>query len=158
MISTEIIEIIKSSNIENVFNIGANEFLVLILGSLIVGFICLTLYYRIYNNNKRWSELKFYEKSIVSLIIGFLSILVSLYILTILVLLTLLLKVPLENYEKILMQLPYLGSFFYFIIFLKLNSNKPYKELGFIKEYILGTGNLIFGLSFLAIIILFCIF
>ena len=53
------LELINSSNISKAFGLNDNHFLIVIFGSLIIGYICLTFYYRIYSDNKRWAKLEY---------------------------------------------------------------------------------------------------
>ena len=128
-------QFIENSNISNAFGIDANSFLILISGSFIVGYICLTLYYMVYNDdsNDKWKELNFSEKAIVSLVVGFLSIISSQYLIIIF-------KFT-NNFDKklehLFLQLNYMVPFILFIVFSSvLNLNKKYQEMEFIKEYI----------------------
>ena len=78
--TTQLIDIF---GITRIFGLEVNSLLTIILGSLIVGYTCLTFQYKIYDNNQRWTNLDHFEKVMVSMVIGFLSILASLYIVTI---------------------------------------------------------------------------
>jgi len=145
------LEIINSSNIPKAFGLEANSLLIVIFGSLIVGYICLTFYYRIYDDNKRWEALEYSEKATVSLIIGLLSILSSLYIVTIYQL-----SIPeAKNLEQLFSQLRYISPFFYFIFFVVLTSKNNFEGLDFIKTYIWYSSNAIVVLN---IIFMFLIF
>ena len=147
-------QIINNSSIPNAFGIDANSFLILISGSFIVGYICLTLYYLVYNadSNYMWKQLNFSEKAVVSLVIGFLTIFVSILIVELYKLST--------NFEKKLeqsfLQLNYLFPFILFVIFSWLiNLKKKYQNMEFIKKYIMITVIWIFLLSVILISIVF---
>ena len=148
-------QIINNSSIPNAFGIGANSFLILISGSFIIGYICLTLYYMVYNAdfNNKWKELNFSEKAAVSLVIGFLTIFNSLLIVELYRLFS--------NFSSILeqsfLQLNYLFPFFLFIVLSRLISyKKKNQKMEFIKKYIETTFILMFSLCFILILTILC--
>ena len=146
-------QLINSSQIPEVYGLSDNFFLILLVGSLVVGYICLTFYYKVYQNNNRWTELDYFEKTIICLIVGFLSIIVSSYFVNIY-------KLTSVNneYSNILFkQLLYVSPFLYFSAFSYLSEISNYKELDFIKTYILRTVTLILTLNFILILIVFYI-
>lgn len=146
-------QLINSSQIPEVYGLSDNFFLILLVGSLVVGYICLTFYYKVYQNNNRWTKLDYFEKTIICLIVGFLSIIVSSYFVNIY-------KLTSVNneYSNILFkQLLYVSPFLYFSAFSYLSEISNYKELDFIKTYILRTVTLIFTLNFVLILIVFYI-
>ena len=126
-----IYQFIEKSNISKAFGIDVNSFLILISGSFIVGYICLTLYYMVYNDgaNNKWKELNFSEKAIVSLAIGFVSILPSILIVH--------MYQSVINNDKNIEQFYYIYPFIYFIMISGLvNKIKNYREMKFIKVYL----------------------
>ncbi len=127
---------IENSNISKAFGLDVNGFLVLILGSFIVGYICLTFYYKVYYDysNRKWSELNFSEKAIVSLVVGFFGIFISL--LAILVSIFTIFSDNIEQLNQFLLQLSYVTPFLYFIGFSRITAKCDYKGLDFIKNYI----------------------
>lgn len=136
----DLLEVIKliigTSNISNVFGIEDNSFLILIMGSFIVGYTCLTFYYKIYYYNDSWKNLDYPEKAIVSLVIGFLSVLASLYIVTFY---QYVFFKGISGLEQIFLQLMYIAPFLYFITFSALSSlifESMHTELDFIKKYV----------------------
>jgi len=76
-------QVISMFNITKNFGIDAQSFFILIFGSVIVGYMCLTFYYKIFSNNERWTKLDYFEKVIVSLVVGFFSIIVSIFAVTV---------------------------------------------------------------------------
>jgi len=151
-----ITQVISMFNIPKAFGIDINDFLTIILGSFIVGYICLTFHYKIYSNNRRWTELDYFEKAIVSLIIGFFSILVSLFAITVYKF-TIFPKENIDQLNQLFTQLKYLVPFLYFIGFSSITAKYDYKELDFIKKYIKYSFFLILGLSFAFALIVFYI-
>ncbi len=148
-----ITQVISMFNISNAFGIGINDFLTIILGSFIVGYICLTFHYKIYSNNQRWTELDYFEKAIVSLVIGFFSILISIYAVTIYQL-----TFPNDSIEQMgqfFLQLKYITPFLYFIAFSTIAAKYDYKELDLIKKYISISFFLIVNLNFAFALIIF---
>lgn len=146
-------QLINSSQIPEVYGLSDNFFLILLVGSLVVGYTCLTFYYKVYHNNNRWTELDYFEKTIISLVVGFLSVIASSYFVIIY-------KLILVNneYSNILFkQLLYVSPFLYFYTFSYLSKRSNYKELDFIKTYVLRTLTLIFSLNFVLILIVFYI-
>jgi hypothetical protein len=145
------LELINSSNIPKAFGLNDNSFLIVIFGSLIIGYICLTFYYRIYGDNKRWAKLEYPEKAIVCLVIGLLSILSSLYIVTIYQL-----SLPdAKNLEQLFLQLRYISPFFYFIFIVALTSRNNFKGLDFIKTYLWYSSSAIAVLNIMLIFLIF---
>ena len=134
----EIIKLIGISNISNAFGLEDNSFLILIIGSFIVGYTCLTFYYKIYHHNESWKNLDYPEKAIVSLVIGFLSILASLY----LVMFYQHTFFKDTNLDQFFLQVKYISPFLYFITFSalvslpQLTSESMHTDLGFVKIYI----------------------
>jgi len=51
------------SGISKTFGLNVESLLTLIFSSVIVGYICLTFYYKIYSDNKRWKDLDYSEKN-----------------------------------------------------------------------------------------------
>ena len=148
-------QFIENSNISKAFGIDVNNFLILILGSIIVGYTCLTFYYKIFSNNQRWTKLDYFEKVIVSLVIGFFSVLVSIYTVTVYSF-----ALSQDNREllgKTFLQMTYILPFLYFISFSKITAKYDYKELDFIKKYIGISFGLIIGLNFAFMLIIFYI-
>lgn len=149
--STQLIDILRISNI---FGVESGTFLSILLGSFIVGYTCLTFKYKIYDNNERWTNLDQLEKGIVSLVVGFLSILTSFYIVTIY-------QVTFLNnngLEQLILQLKYVSPFLYFIIFSISTAKSKFEEFDFIKKYIWFSFNFILTLNFLfALIMLYII-
>ncbi len=149
--STQLIDILGLSNI---FGVESGNFLSILLGSFIVGYTCLTFKYKIYDNNERWTNLDQLEKGIVSLVVGFLSILTSFYIVTIY-------QVTFLNnngLEQLILQLKYVSPFLYFIIFSISTAKSKFEEFDFIKKYIWFSFNFILILNFLfALIMLYII-
>ena len=129
-------QLIANTNIAKVFGLGVDSFLTVILGSFIVGYICLTFYYKIYNNNELWTKLEFAEKVVVSSVIGLSSILVTLFVVTIFQLMLQLIPIN-KEFERTLAQLYYIAPFLYFIVFWKRTAKNNYSELEFIKRYVL---------------------
>lgn len=130
-------QLVEASNISKVFGLDVKSFLTLILGSFIVGYTCLTFFYKIYyeQDNDKWINLNFSEKAIVSSFIGFLSILVSLFVVATWSLLYI--NNSTEKLEQLLSQFYYIFPFLYFaIISVYLTRKYNYKGLVFIKEYI----------------------
>lgn len=76
-------QLINISGISDVFGLSVKSLLIVLFGSIIVGYTCLTFRYKIFEYNQKWKALDYTEKTVVSLVIGFLSILSSLYIVTI---------------------------------------------------------------------------
>ena len=146
-------QLINSSQISEVYGLSDNFFLILLVGSLVVGYTCLTFYYKVYHNNNRWTELDYFEKTIISLVVGFLSIIVSSYF----VIIYKLTSVNNEYSNILFKQLLYVSPFLYFSAFSYLSEISNYKELDFIKTYILRTVTLIFTLNFVLILIVFYI-
>jgi len=142
----DIIQHVDLSILSNAFGIENNSFLTLIIGSFIVGYICLTFYYKIYfdQDNEKWTKLEFSEKVIVSLFIGFLTILVSLFAVA-----TWQLYYNDKVLEKFFLQLYYVSPFLYFKIISAFTHKENYKELVFIKKYILISIKIIMGLVFI---------
>ena len=128
-----IIQHVDISNISKAFGIENNSFLILIIGSFIVGYICLTFYYKIYydQDNEKWTKLEFSEKATVSLIIGFLSIMNSLFVVAI----WQLSYRNDKNLEQFFSQLNYIIPFLYFTFISGLTHKYNYKGLDFIKKY-----------------------
>jgi len=149
-----LMEIMDKSEITEAFNLNLNSFVVIILGSLIIGLTCLTIYYTVYYENKRWSSLKYFEKSMIGFIIGLLSILCSSFFVASLQLI----YKKYEQMDQMLQQLIYLGPFLYFVAFCLVNSKKIYKKLDFIKDYIQFSCIFIFGMSFVLLILIFIIY
>ncbi len=150
-----ITQVISMFNIPKAFGIDINDFLTIILGSFIVGHTCLTFHYKIYSNNQRWMELDYFEKAIVSLVIGFFSILVSIYAVTVYQF-----TIPKDNIERLgplFLQLKYVAPFLYFIVFSVISAKYDYKELDFIKKYIGISFGLIVSLNFAFMLIIFYI-
>jgi len=147
-------QLINSSHIAEVYGLDDNFILILLVGSLVVGYTCLTLYYKVYhNNNDRWTELDYFEKAIISLIVGFLSVIASSYFVIIYQLI-----LGNNEYSNILfLQLLYFSPFLYFLAFSYLSERSDYKDLDFIKTYILKTAILISTLNFVLILIVFYI-
>ena len=145
--TTQLIDIFS---ITRVFGLEVNSLLTIILGSLIVGYTCLTFKYKIYDNNQRWTNLDHFEKAMVSMVIGFLSILASLYIVTIYQF-TL---INSKDLEQFFLQLKYVSPFLYFISFSIITAKSNYEELDFIKKYIWVSFSLIFSLNFLLVLII----
>ncbi len=150
-----ITQIINMFNIPKAFGIDINDFLTVFLGSLIVGYTCLTFQYKIYSNNERWTKLDYFEKAIVSLVIGFFSILVSIYVVTIYQFT--ILKDNIEQLSQLILQLKYLVPFLYFISFSAITAKYDYKDLDFIKKYIGISFALILSLNFAFMLIIFYI-
>jgi hypothetical protein len=146
-------QIISMFNISKAFGIGINDILTLVLGSFIVGYICLTFHYKIYSNNQRWTELDYFEKAIVSLVIGFFSILVSLFAVTIYQLTFP--KDSIEQMGQLFLQLKYITPFLYFIVFSTIAAKYDYKELDLIKKYISISFFLFVNLNFVFALIIF---
>lgn len=146
-------EFIELLDISKNFGIDIKSFLVFIIGGIIVGFICLTLYYRVYGNNKRWVNLLFYEKTIISLVIGILSILASLFF----IVLYQIIMVNNDSLQQLFIQLQYIGPFLYFIAFAALTMKYKYKGLDFIKKYILYTFIIVACLNFLLLLFIMII-
>ncbi len=146
-------QLINSSQISEVYGLSDNFFLILLVGSLVVGYTCLTFYYKVYHNNNRWTELDYFEKTIISLVVGFLSIIVSSYF----VIIYKLTSVNNEYSNILFKQLLYVSPFLYFSAFSYLSEISNYKELDFIKTYILRTVTLILTLNFVFILIVFYI-
>lgn len=146
-------QLINSSQIPEVYGLSDNFFLILLVGSLVVGYTCLTFYYKVYHNNNRWTELDYFEKTIISLVVGFLSIIVSSYF----VIIYKLTSVNNEYSNILFKQLLYVSPFLYFSAFSYLSEISNYKELDFIKTYILRTVTLILTLNFVFILIVFYI-
>ena len=120
-------QLINSSQIPEVYGLSDNFFLILLVGSLVVGYICLTFYYKVYQNNNRWTELDYFEKTIICLIVGFLSIIVSSYFVNIY-------KLTSVNneYSNILFkQLLYVSPFLYFSAFSYLSE---ISRIGFYQD------------------------
>ncbi|MCX9024798.1 MAG: hypothetical protein OIN85_01735 [Candidatus Methanoperedens sp.] len=148
-----ITQVISMFNISKAFGIGINDFLTIILGSFIVGYICLTFHYKIYSNNQRWTELDYFEKAIVSLVIGFFSILISIYVVMIYQL-----TFPKDNIDRLgqfFLQLNYITPFLYFIAFSTIAAKYDYKELDLIKKYISVSFFLFVNLNFAFALIIF---
>lgn len=148
-----ITQVVSMFNIPKAFGIDINGFLTLILGSLFVGYICLTFHYKIYSNNQRWTELDYLEKAIVSLVIGFFSIFVSL--LAILVSKFTIFSDNIEQLNQFFLQLSYVLPFLYFIAFSRITAKCDYKGLDFIKNYVKYSFSLIVGLYLLFGLIIF---
>ena len=132
------IKFIENSNISKVFGMADDNLLILILGSFIVGYICLTFYYMVYNvnTNNMWEKLDFSEKAIISLAIGFLSILSSILFVSIFVATSHLLSSNDKNIEQLL-RLYYTYPFIYFTAFSALaDKMKNYQDMEFIKAYL----------------------
>ena len=150
----DITQLIDILGLSNIFGVESGNFLSIILGSFIVGYTCLTFKYKIYDNNERWTNLDQLEKGIVSLVVGFLSILTSLYIVTIY-------QVTfLNNYdlEQFILQLKYVSPFLYFICFSLSTAESKFEEFDFIKKYIRFSFYFIVILNFLfALIMLYAI-
>lgn len=149
-----IIQHVDISNISKAFGLENNSFLILIIGSFIAGYICLTFYYKIYydQDNEKWTKLDFSEKAIVSLIIGFLSIMISLFAVAI----WQLSYRNDKNLEQFFSQLNYVIPFLYFtIISVFLTRKDNYKGLDFIKKYISYSITLIMILVFIFTFIIF---
>ena len=150
----EITKLIGISNISNVFGLEDNSFLILIIGSFIVGYTCLTFYYKIYHHNESWKNLDYSEKAIVSLVIGFLSILASLYIITFYQH-TFFKGTDLDQF---FLQVKYISPFLYFITFSALaslphlTSESMHTDFGFVKIYILVSFVFIASLNYILIL------
>ena len=136
-------------NLSKAFGIDANNLLTLITGSFIVGYICLTFYYIVFRPNEKWMKLEFFDKAMISLVIGFFSIIISLYIFSVYALL-----LKSEHSEQLFAQLKYVFPFVYFIAFSTMSDKLNYKELDFIKKYISYSFLIVVGLSFLFLIII----
>ena len=150
----DITQLIDILGLSNIFGVESGNFLSIILGSFIVGYTCLTFKYKIYDNNERWTNLDQLEKGIVSLVVGFLSILTSFYIVTIY-------EVTFLNnngLEQFILQLKYVSPFLYFISFSILTAKSKFEEFDFIKTYIRFSFNFIIILNFIfALIMLYII-
>ena len=71
---------IETSGISKAYGLDPQILLILVFGSFILGYTCLTLYYKLYAyNNKSWRDLDKSEKFLFSLLIGFTSIFISVY-------------------------------------------------------------------------------
>ncbi len=149
-------QVISMFNIPKAFGIDINDFLTIILGSFIVGYACLTFHYKIYSNNQRWMELDYFEKAIVSLVVGFFSILVSLFAVTVYKF-TIFQRDNIEQFNQLFLQLNYIVPFLYFIIFSSITTKYDDKNLEFIKKYIKYSFFLIVGLAFAFALIIFYI-
>lgn len=154
METLDAIQYIDISNISKAFGLENNSFLILIIGSFIVGYICLTFYYKIYydQDNEKWTKLDFSEKAIISLIIGFLSIMNSLFFVAI----WQLSYMNDKNLEQFFSQLNYVVPFIYFTAISVFFNRKDnfFKGLDFIKKYISYSVTLIMNLSFIFIFII----
>lgn len=151
-----ITQVVSIFDIPKAFGIDINGFLTLILGSIIVGYICLTFHYKIYFNNQRWAELDYFEKAIVSLVVGFLSILVSIYAVTVYKYI-IFQNNNIEQLDQLFLQLKYIAPFLYFIGFSAIAAKYDYRELDFIKKYIRISFGLIVSLNFAFMLIIFYI-
>ncbi len=137
------------SGIPKTFGLNVESLLTLIFGSVIIGYICLTFYYKIYNDNERWTGLNYSEKAIISLVIGFLSIFASLYFLLIYQLIYIRLGIVSDEYLKqFFLELMYVSPFLYFIGFSALTSKSDFVGLDFIKKYMNLSFNFIIILNF----------
>ena len=143
-------QLIAVSDISKAFGLDVATFLTVVLGSFIVGSICLTFHYKIYDNNKLWANLEIFEKAIVSSVIGFFSILASLYLFT----LFQLIFAKDKELEYVFNQLNYIAPFLYFICFSTLAARYNYIELDFIKIYIQRSFTFIAVLVFIIIFII----
>lgn len=152
-----VIQNVDISNISKVFGLDANSFLILIIGSFIVGYICLTFYYKIYYNqdNKNWTDLEFSEKAIVSLFIGFLSIMVSSFGVATYEFIGRYINRDYNNLSQFFSQLYYIVPFLYFTFISFLTHKDEYRGLDFIKKYIYYSmlGIIILAFLFLYIIL-----
>lgn len=150
----DITQLIDILGLSNIVEVESGIFLSIILGSFIVGYTCLTFKYKIYDNNERWTNLDQLEKGIVSLVVGFLSILTSFYIVTIY-------QVTFLNnndLEQFILQLKYVSPFLYFICFSLSTAESKFEEFDFIKKYIRFSFYFIVILNFLfALIMLYAI-
>ncbi len=73
------------SKLHEVFGVNKESLIWLLSASIIFGIVCLTTYYYVYANKKEkdnWNKINYLEKVIISLIIGFITILTSLLIIT----------------------------------------------------------------------------
>ncbi|MFH1230538.1 MAG: hypothetical protein V1709_03485 [Planctomycetota bacterium] len=152
MVLDIVTEFIEVSNISKAFGLDVNSFLVLILGSFIMGYAGLTFFYKIYYNqvHQEWDDLEFSEKAIVSLFLGFLTILASLYAVGT----WQLMYINNKNFEQLFSQLNYVFPFLYFVIISTFLARK-YKGLDFIKEYIWVSLNAIIILVLLFVLSIF---
>ena len=136
MLFEEYKTLISISGIPEAFNFSSETFIIFFLSSIIIGFICLTLYYKIYDTNPRWERLDYLDKMTISLVVGFFSILISFFLIGILdYIYQKNFTNELNTVRKILFQLLYLFPFIYFISissFTKID----YYNLDFIKDYI----------------------
>lgn len=143
-------QLIAVSEISKAFGLDVATFLTVVLGSFIVGSICLTFYYKIYDNNKLWANLEIFEKAIVSSVIGFFSILASRYLFT----LFQLIFGKDKELEYIFLQLNYVIPFLYFIGFSIFTAKHNYAELDFIKIYVQRSFTFIAVLVFIIIFVI----
>lgn len=146
-------QFVENSNIAKAFGLDVNSFLTLILGSFIVGYFGLTFYYKIYYSHETWKDLEFSEKAIVSVVVGFLTILLSQYTLVIIQLM--IINDPnYKKYEQLFSQYTYILPLLYFIAISVILAKKNYTELNFIKYYIWWCFIPIVGLCFILVSIL----
>ena len=69
----DVINLIDVSKIAQTFKVDSASFLMFIVGSFMVGAICLVTYYVAFEKNKIWSKLKLHEQGILSLVVGIMT-------------------------------------------------------------------------------------
>jgi len=139
------IEAIDFSPLAESLNKSVGELALLILGSYIIGIVCLSVYFTLYSrSNERWLNLPIIEKTSVSFLIGLITISLSALIFLILSLVDIT-----PYYQSQLTLYTYISPFIIFILStLILKSKREMRGLNFIKQYSY------ISLSFLFVIIL----
>ncbi len=106
--------LIDATDFSKAFGINSNIFIFIVLSSLLVGFVCLSFYYRIYNKQKEWGQLDVIDKFSLAGVIGFLSILTSLFLVAFIELIFAKQTSQNESLSQTIGQLKYFMPFVYF--------------------------------------------
>lgn len=138
---TEMKDLINNTGILKNTNLEPDALLLIILGSLIVGLVCLTWRYYFFQNptgkNKEWVNLPYLEKSIFGIMIGGMTLIVGLIITALLELLIGITFGPINYLSEVSTHVFLFVTLTYFVIV--NHHTKTYKGLNFIRKYIVIT-------------------
>lgn len=152
-------DLINASDVTQVFGLTTEQLIFVFASSVVVGHISLTYYYVFGSKSKAWAELHLLEKSVISLVVGFLTILVSLFLQLLIVIIASAGKLngdPLAGFP--LAQFKYILPFGWFYLMYKISKGKKVKArtrgLDFIKWYSVTSLIVLFIVDLFAIIAL----
>ena len=119
------------------FGTSFNVSIQLFVSSLVLGLMCLFSYYTLFHRSDYWSKsLGYVEKTILSFVVGFLTIIVSAWATVFLKAFFDPFNLPEMIFTQILLMMPFAYFFFYALIYNQLGGKNKKTDLDFAKNYI----------------------